>query len=228
MSQFPDARQQNLVQCEVTGEMVPADETVVISGRRVSARGKQILLEQLRTGDAMPGEYEAPGSLRRFGCAVLDGLIGMVVGLVVVFGGLAALGNSANITEADVRLTFLLQLIAGLIVMAYFVFLHGTRGQTLGKMAGKIKVVQNADSSPIGMGTALIRALAFNGPNLAVTAVALVLPLSMITEAFGIVNLLNIFAGVYTIANAITVLVHPQKRAIHDLIAGTRVIYLDA
>jgi len=42
--------------CEVTGQVVPEDELVLIHGQRVCAEGKAILLERLKAGEAMPGE----------------------------------------------------------------------------------------------------------------------------------------------------------------------------
>ena len=36
-----------MVQCQMTGRMVPADEVVTIQGYTVGAEGKQILLEKL-------------------------------------------------------------------------------------------------------------------------------------------------------------------------------------
>ncbi len=42
------------------------------------------------------------------------------------------------------------------IYIAYYTYLEGTRGQTIGKMAMKIKVVKE-DGSPIDMGTAFVR-----------------------------------------------------------------------
>jgi uncharacterized RDD family membrane protein YckC len=74
----------------------------------------------------------------------------------------------------------------------YFVFLHWAQGQTLGKMAFRVRVVSR-DGGPLSFGQAVLR-------HLACWVSAAIL---------GIGYLLAAFRG--------------DKRALHDLIAGTRV-----
>lgn len=221
----PTVDDQQMVACDITGKMVPMDETVVLNGMRVSAEGKQILLDQMRTGDAMAGELEAPGSLRRFGCALLDGIIMGIVGAIVGGVGGVILGAS---NLANERTMAIIQLLAVAVAVAYFTILHATTGQTLGKMAGKFRVVK-MDGSRISTTQALMRAIFFTG----VSGIPLLY--IMITGAgadpenalfIGYV-ILNAVYGLYALANAITVLAHPQKRALHDLIAGTRAVMID-
>ncbi len=219
-----------LVRCEVTGEMIPLDETVVINGLRVSAQGKAILMDQLKTGDNMPGELEAPGSLRRFGCAVLDGLLLGGVGMLL---GFASVGVSAALSE-DSSLPILVQsvaeLLATVVAVIYFTALHTIKGQSLGKMLGKYRVT-NLQGAPITFSQALIRAMAFTGVQAISPIVMILLFLAgMIGANEGILVIaavIGVVVGLYSFGNAICVLVHPQKRAIHDLLAGTRAVMND-
>jgi len=84
--------------------------------------------------------------------------------------------------------------VVGMLVSAgYVVWMHGRWGQTLGKMATGVKVVQ-VSGEPIGYGRALGRWLA--------------LSLNLFTLGIG-----YLMAGLRS-----------DKRALHDLVAGTRVI----
>jgi uncharacterized RDD family membrane protein YckC len=200
-------------QCAVTGKMVPEDELVTIQGKCVCAEGKAILLERLRAGETMPGELERPTVLRRFGCSFLDGLIlgvpSALIGAAVGFGAMA--GGSG-----EVGVVVLVTAVLQTAYIAYFTLMHGSRGQSVGKIAGKLIVV-NLDGSPITMGTAFTRALAYHGPGY-LNAVALLLS----AEAAGITN---ISVSGYLLANVLFALFdRGQQRALHDRIAGTRVV----
>lgn len=84
-----------------------------------------------------------------------------------------------------------------LLVLAYFTYLWGARGQTIGYMLLRMQLGR-PDGAPVGYGRALLRVL------LILLSVGLALVpaiVSVFTTAFG-----------------------PRKRALHDLILGTRVI----
>ncbi|MEM7576732.1 MAG: RDD family protein [Planctomycetota bacterium] len=214
-----------MVRCEVTNDLVPADETVVLQGKRVSARGKQILLERLSTGQAVDGEFEAPTSLRRFGCAFLDGLLIGLMGLVIG----AAMGAAAGITNSlNARVYGGIEFLAGMIGFSYFVIMHASRGQTVGKMAGKIKVV-NLDGSDITFGTSMMRGFMYNGIQTIPSLLVVIFGSAFFGdfETIAPYDILGVLIGVYVLANCITVLVTRHKRAIHDMAGGTRVIMLD-
>ncbi|MEM9752307.1 MAG: RDD family protein [Planctomycetota bacterium] len=214
-----------LVRCEVTNDLVPLDETVVLQGKRVSARGKQILIDRLSTGAQIDGDMEAPTSLRRFGCAFLDGLLMGLVGVVIG----AVMGAAAGITNSlDARVIGGIEFVAGLIGFAYFVIMHASRGQTIGKMAGKIKVL-NTDGSDITFGTSFFRAFMYTGIQLIPSLLVIVFGASFYGdfESLAPYDILTVVIGIYVLANCITVLVSQNKRAIHDMAAGTRVIQLD-
>jgi len=195
--------------CSITGKVVPEDELVTIHGQLVCAEGKAILLARLRAGDALPGELEHPTALRRFLCISLDGVI---VGFCAGFlnGINAALGASPIVQDAIAIFVTFAQII-------YFGQMHASYGQTIGKMAGKIVVV-NLDGSPISTFTAYIRALASAGPGL----------LGWVPVVIGNPGLILASGGVSTcwffIDAAFALIDRSQQRSLHDRIAGTRVV----
>jgi uncharacterized RDD family membrane protein YckC len=215
-----DPGERNLVRCDITGQMVPEDEIVEIQGYRVCAAGKQELLDRLQSGERMPGELERPTVLRRFGCAFVDGLLLALLGMVVNIAiGIPAI-NTEGYTQRMVDRVVFAGVIGTLMGMSYFTLFHGLRGQTLGKMAGKCKVVR-PDGSDIGVSRAFVRWLCFVGPQV----------VSPFTPYFGSIEAVQTFglvAGGYSIINILFLLLdRDQNRALHDRLAGTRVISID-
>ncbi len=207
-----------LGRCDVTGKLVPEDELVEINGQRVCAEGKAILLERLQAGEGLPGEAERPTVIRRFGCILLDGIILAVPSfLVTMVGGFVAASMGAG--EPSNIVTGGAQIFAVAISTVYFTLMHGTGGRTVGKMAGKLRVVR-IDGQPMDMRTAFVRAMAYQGIQVLSGLLMMIHP---IAGAAG-----SIIVGIYGLANVITALVDShQQRAIHDRIAGTRVIMTD-
>jgi len=212
----------NLVQCEITKQWVPADEIIEIQGRKVCAAGKEILLQRLKSGEALPGEMERPSVLRRFGCIFLDGLVLAVPWWGLSFAALALIGFGSGLRAGRAGFAILFGIVAVIqvvITIVYFGTLHGLRGQSLGKMAGKLKVV-NLDGTPISMSKAYVRAAWYSGPSI-LTPFPIIFGVAM---ASGIVTLL---VYVYFIVSAVMALLDRDKqRALHDRLAGTRVIRL--
>jgi uncharacterized RDD family membrane protein YckC len=197
--------------CSVTGKMVPEDELVTFQGHRVCAEGKAILLERLKSGEAMPGESEKPTVLRRFLCMLLDVVILLVP--LLIANVLVALQGSLALVGA-------VSLIGAVIRIIYYGQMHGSYGQTVGKMAGQLKVVNNCDSSPIGMGTGYVRSLAYAGPNI-ISALVIFVGNQLLISLAGIIIV------VYFLVNVVVALADSNRqRALHDHIAGTRVIYI--
>jgi uncharacterized RDD family membrane protein YckC len=213
--------EQNLVQCEITGEWVPEDEIIVIQGHGVCAAGKEELLQRLKSGERLPGEMERPPFLRRLGCLLLDGILLGAAGLAVQAAILGyVIPESPGQLEAAKGDLFLVRLLGLLGSLAYLTLLHGLYGKTLGKMAGKIKVVA-PDGSPIDLTKAFVRALVFTGPQLLGPAVPLI-GNEDVSSAFQVVGV------VYVLLNLLVMLAdRDQHRALHDRVAGTRVIVVD-
>ena len=196
-----------MAQCAVTGKMFPEDELVTIQGQRVCAEGKAILLERLRSGESAPHELEKPTVLRRFGCIFVDGLIIGVPTAVVT--GMVGRGNPVVTGCCSIAST--------VVQVIYFGQLHGTVGKSVGKMAGKLRVV-NMDGSAISLGTGYVRAVAYCGLSVLSGIAAFLGSPAIVLAAGGI-------ASLYGLANIIVALVDSRaQRAIHDRIAGTRVV----
>jgi uncharacterized RDD family membrane protein YckC len=97
----------------------------------------------------------------RFVAILIDTIIIAIIGgiLSVPFNALAVVTNSASGT-----VTFsLASAVGGLVSLAvfilYFTLLEGHYGQTVGKMAVKIKVVREADGAPIDYSEAAVRTI---------------------------------------------------------------------
>jgi uncharacterized RDD family membrane protein YckC len=200
--------------CSITGKIVPEDELVTIQGQRVCAEGKATLLARLKAGETLPGEEEHPTILRRFGCIFLDGLIfGVAYGLLRV-----AIGFTGSFATPSLIALGGATLLITVVEIIYFGQMHAHGGQTLGKMAGNIFVV-NLDGSPIDKSTAYIRSLAYIGPNL-------ISGLTMLTANISLMGIASIVVGCWGIADVVCALLdRNQQRALHDRIAGTRVVY---
>ena len=128
---------------------------------------------------------------------------------------------------------FVYNLLLGQVGWLYMTLMHGWRGQTLGKMCIGIKVVKNGDAGAIGFKRAALR----DSPYIAMVTV---------WSVIWIWANVRWFMGVYTdadremvnwafkwmwnvnygwfVVEMLTMLMHPRRRAVHDLIAGTIVV----
>ena len=206
--------------CVITGQIVPEDELVEINGQRVCAQGKAILLEKMKAGEAF-GEPERPSAIMRFACSFIDGLVltvPMCIGFCVFFRSIAHAGRGAGGGPMEGGV---MNLVFFIMAITYFTLMHGLRGQTLGKMAGKIKVVR-MDNKPMDLTTAFIRALGYYGP--------FILPpfLAILDVPFRVLQVIMFAGFAYYLADVIFALVdRTYQRSLHDRIAGTRVIKID-
>jgi uncharacterized RDD family membrane protein YckC len=92
-----------------------------------------------------PGTTTGPSAERagfwiRFGASFLDSILFIIIS-VILQGVLRAAGGGFGL----------------LISIAYFTYFEGSSGQTLGKMACNIRVVDDATGAPIGYGRAFLR-----------------------------------------------------------------------
>ena len=103
------------------------------------------------------------------------------------------------------------------ITLVYFGTMHGARGQTLGKMAGKLKVV-NLDGTPITMSKGYLRAVCYSGPDV-------LHPIPLLIGFQAGYSIIAVVGGIYALVNIIMALAdRNMQRALHDRLAGTRVI----
>jgi len=250
-----DPRQQ--VVDQITGQTLPADETIVLHGYRVGAEGKQILLDRLQAGQAPAADSaDRPGFWRRVGCYLLDTVIliipswcvGAIIGTVFVgiftatsqsgstpfspqpggggppMGPGTGTGSAAAAGGAGIAIQGLAQLVIQFMYLAYFSIQHARTGQTIGKKAGGLRVV-NMDLTPIPTGTAWVRGLYLCLPGLIIAPLmmfAAIAPRPMII----IMGLVSVAGGIYLLVNFIIGLADTQyQRTLHDRWAGTRVIW---
>lgn len=196
----------NWEQCEITGKMFPHDELVTFQGKRVSAEGKAILLERLKSGETVQDE-QRPTVGRRFGCIFIDSLFFTIPSYLI----------NQNATPQNV-MTMALALVAlQTVQLIYLGQMHGMRGQTLGKIAGSLRVV-NLDGSPVTLAKAYIRAAVYVFPSIVILA-------SIFTRNAQAIETATIFSWVWILLTILLALVdRKMQRPIHDRVAGTRVI----
>ncbi len=108
----------------------------------------------VEAGSVTPrGQMEYQGVAIRFVAILIDsiilGIIGWILG--IIFG----ISTAGFYMRPSMMLSWW-GLLSFIIFIAYYTYLEGTRGQTIGKMAMKIKVVRE-DGGSIDMSTALIR-----------------------------------------------------------------------
>lgn len=241
------SNESDLVQCEVTGNWIPADEVITFQGKRVGAEGKAILLERLRSGADGPGSLVAPSVFARFGGMFVDGIIGSIAGAVIALPigfmilsatakeGLEAFGPQSP--AADFLQSFF-QLFASIVLIGYFAYFHSRSGQTPGKKMAHTKVV-TIDGAPVAVQQAFWRGVYFYGPNFLTSLFGVIFailqlggssdpgePISPAVAGFAMLLIaVSAVSGIYALANILFALFdRSRQRAIHDRLAGTRVI----
>lgn len=220
-----------MAQCSITKKWFPEDELVTFQGQRVSAEGKQILLDRLLTGAEAPGKLMCPTRWNRLWCICLDWLVIALcwyVGMVPVVFILVSLLlvrllhlDFASFAAKGVVMFLLL----GTISVGYFTFMHGRKGKSIGKMAGSLRVV-NLDGSPISRLRATARAVAYCGAIFLFVAVLLLMeawhPTKPHLLAIGLLTFVCLIWGLLDIICA--VFDARTQRSLHDKISGTRAI----
>jgi uncharacterized RDD family membrane protein YckC len=112
-----------------------------------------------------------------------------------------------------------------LVVNSYNVLMHWRFGQTLGKMAVGVRVVNLVDEGQITLSQAVLRDM----PNIAFSVLSsfaifylLFTGVDAEAEAYNLaITYPNIGATVFFFMNVAVCISHPLHRAIHDLLAGT-------
>jgi uncharacterized RDD family membrane protein YckC len=108
-------------------------------------------------------------------------------------------------------------LLAVLMALAYFWALQANGGATLGKRLLGLRVVRAADRSPAGAWVSGVRTILFLiGPSLVV--------FSAPRNYVPLVAAVGVLGAVLWIADSLVAATDPQKRALHDRLAGTIVV----
>jgi len=103
---------------------------------------------------------ELAGPAARLGARILDWLIMVVVGLLIGLVGIGGTigdetgGEAVELAIEDVLITLLLIVVIGI---AYEVSMIALKGQTLGKMATKVKVIRADNGQLVGWGKSIVR-----------------------------------------------------------------------
>lgn len=144
---------------------------------------------------AMPQSAAQPaGFWLRVLASIIDGVLLQILSYAMLFGLQAVMGG-INF-ETDPTIALVLLAMSMVVSVAYYVFFTGYNGQTPGKMALRVKVIDN-DGGPVGYGQAFVREVV--GKFLS----SLILCIGYLMVAF-----------------------RADKRGLHDLVARTRVIKL--
>lgn len=198
-----------LHRCEITGEQLPSDELIRFRGKWVSEKGKQILLERLLSGEDIEPEWITATIGRRLGAFSLD----WAPLLIIIFTWIVL-----DVFGHDFVFFCVITLALFLLVVAYFGFQIGRAGQTWGKKVAGIKVM-TSKGEPLSVRRGLIRSLFYALPLLllALTCTGFIFPIlgvACFLTAFWypLLDILFMFAD------------FSQRRALHDLLAGTRVV----
>jgi uncharacterized RDD family membrane protein YckC len=166
--------------------------------------------ESLGTPREGEDAHRLAGWWSRVGAALLDGLIVGVGGLVLlaIVGAVFSAGFFASDTAGIVSVVIGLMLAFSafaVVALLYAPFMMArTDGQTLGKRAMRIRVVR-VSGEPMTFGWAMLREVAVKW------------------LLFGVVGSSTTF-GLAWLADVLWPLWDDENRALHDLIAGTRVV----
>ena len=214
--------QSGMAQCSVTRQWFPEDEVVAFQGQLVSAEGKQILLDRLRTGADAPGALLRPGTAARFWCIFLDLMLLGVLGFIVEIAVGMRLWEPRRYNRLEHQaLGLVVVTIELFLYILYFGNLHGWRGKTLGKMAGHLCVV-NLDGTPISKTKAFLRAAVFQ---FGLIMVLLATFAGLLTGNKSLFTWGVCVSWVWFLLDGVVALADTRmQRSLHDRICGTRVI----
>lgn len=137
----------------------------------------------------------------RFFASVLDGLLYFGTWLLIVVGFVVTVGGKDRSRGDWVGVAMIVAgILAFLVLLVFQIYRVSTTGQTLGKKWLDIRIVK-IDGQPVTFGTAFVLRSLVPG---------LLQAVPYLGTAFGLVDVLFIF--------------REDRRCIHDLIAGTRVV----
>lgn len=202
---------QTVLACSQCGRTFAHSDLVQIAGNWVCADCKQPFLSRLMASGAAgatPLGWQYGGVWIRFGARIIDGLVLgvplllllalLIPNLLRTQGGDAS--NAAGSAIAAFTGTFFL--IYFLVLICYEVLFLRYRGATPGKMACGLKVMRS-DGSNLGWGTSIGRFMMWN----------------VVTSGIPYLNfILMLISGIMAGTDG-------EKRALHDRVCNTRVVY---
>ena len=177
--------------CSRCGRIFCPDCLITIRGNTFCASCKAEQIRDLASG-VDQNALELAGIGRRFAALFIDGLI-LSVPMVILIVVLVAASVSGKNDFNPIWIQPAALLVVGLYVV-YEALMLASRGQTLGKMAMKIKVVRT-DGTPISTG-----------------------------QAWGRAFMRQILASCLSIFNYLPAFFTKDRTCLHDLVANTRVV----
>ncbi len=182
--------------CSECGKVLPAEETIRYGNARVCAACKPVFLQKLREGAALnTGELNYASFGARFGGYIIDGVILFAVNLLFSALRFLVSRTAAGAPEEVMAIQFIFMGINLAVAISYETIMVAKYGATLGKMAVGTRVV-TADGGRVSYARAFGRYWAK--------------VLSFCTCLIGFI---------------MAAFDKPQRRALHDYICNTRVIY---
>ena len=208
-----------MLQCSVTGQWLPPDDLVMFRGRLVSAQGKALLVDQLRTGVDVSGTLVCGGLLRRRRAIGIDFLV--LIGVAYLVGAIVyGLFRSESHLPHSLRMSITLGL-ATLFALTYFTVMHRWRGQSLGKMTRGLRVV-SLNANRISWAQAVGRSLIVLVGWFAAVALMLV---AQYKRQPGMFHFAYVLLVAWMLIDMLPALFDKaRRRTLHDRICGTRVI----
>lgn len=158
----------------------------------------------------------------RLVAALIDGLVFLPVALADMF-------VLRNLQLLELPLFLLWLILTSFAYVGYEILMHGCYGQTLGKMAMRVKVM-SLDETPLSMKQAAMRSLV----PLCLVGLAFLLRLRALFDPVGAllsrgtllaVVLLSLANIGWFLLEAATMLANSKRRALHDFIAGSVVVW---
>ena|SRR5258706_10889296 len=185
---------EGLRQCSRCGQTFCRDCLVDINGRPYCASCKNEQLLDVRSGVAVATTLDLADPGRRFVALFIDGLIiglPFAVLMIVVMIGMFSTNRFTPESMLWIQPLSWLSIVA---MLVYEGLMLGARGQTLGKIAMKIKVVR-ADGSDISTG-----------------------------QAWGRAAMRQVLVSCLCIINYLPAFFTLEKTTLHDMVASTRVV----
>jgi uncharacterized RDD family membrane protein YckC len=201
---------QTVLACSQCGRTFAHSDLVQIAGNWVCADCKQAFLSRVMASGAAaasPLGWHYGGFWIRFGARVIDGFVLgvplLILAAVLIPNLLRAQGDASNPAfAAFAAFSLIFFLIYFLVVICYEVVLLRYRSATLGKMACGLKVVRS-DGSSLGWGVSIGRFVMWN----------------VVTSGIPYLNfVLMLISGIMAGTDG-------EKRALHDRVCDTRVVY---
>ncbi len=185
-------------QCCVCQKTFPAGDLIVLDSNPVCAECKPFLIRKLEEGQSVVKQYRYAGFWIRFAAKIIDGIILGIISLPlnILAGFMPVLMGDKNGAISIFLVVWLLSTALGiLIACSYNGLLLWKKGATLGKMACGIKVINADGSDGISLGKGVGRYFA------------------------------EMLSGVIIYIGYLMVAFDGEKRALHDRICNTRVVY---